>query len=209
MHDAGLVTSPGAGETGSSSGEPGSGASSDPDNPPERPTPRGDRAAERAIVLLGGSAGLNRAWIESSLRSLVPKLSRPCRRVDVRIVGDEQMKTLHLRHSAIDTTTDVLTFDQSPAEGPIEADLAVCEDEARRRAAALGHTIERELLLYILHGLLHCCGFDDHDEEAYARMHAEEDRLLESIGVGRTFNRAEPGHDDPRGKIHRDPDSER
>ncbi|TVQ52060.1 MAG: rRNA maturation RNase YbeY [Phycisphaerales bacterium] len=209
MHDAGLATSRGAGETGSSSEEPGSSASGDPDNPPERPSPRDERAADETISLFGGSVDLNRGWIESSLRALVPHLSRPSRRIVVRIVGDEEMTLLHDRHSGIDATTDVLTFDQSAADGPIEADLAVCEDEARRCAATLGHTVERELLLYILHGLLHCCGFDDHDDEAYARMHAEEDRLLESIGVGRTFNRAESGHDDPRGNAHRDPDHER
>ena len=55
------------------------------------------------------------------------------------------------------------------------------------RPTRRSHPVERELLLYIIHGILHCLGEDDHDDDAYARMHAREDDLLEAIGVGRTF----------------------
>ena len=44
-----------------------------------------------------------------------------------------------------------------------------------------------QLLLYILHGLLHCAGFDDHDPAEHDRMHTEEDRILTAIGVGPVF----------------------
>ena len=65
--------------------------------------------------------------------------------------------------------------------------MAVCVDEARRRAADLGHEFRRELLLYSLHGMLHAAGFDDRTPEDHARMHAEEDRLLGLIGIAATF----------------------
>jgi ssRNA-specific RNase YbeY (16S rRNA maturation enzyme) len=39
-----------------------------------------------------------------------------------------------------------------------------------------------------VHGLLHCCGYDDHTEADFARMHETEDAILEAIGVGRTFS---------------------
>ena len=40
----------------------------------------------------------------------------------------------------------------------------------------------------IVHGILHCCGFDDHDEESHQKMHAEEDRILNAIGVGTVWS---------------------
>ena len=43
------------------------------------------------------------------------------------------------------------------------------------------------MLLYAVHGLLHCAGFDDHETAAFDRMHAEEDRILRAIGVGPIF----------------------
>lgn len=106
------------------------------------------------------------------------------------------MAAAHVRHSGVEGTTDVLTFDlrEDPAAGgALETELLLCVDEARRQAAALGHLAERELLLYALHGVLHCMGEDDHDEAAAARMHAREDRVLTAIGVGATFARGENG----------------
>jgi len=113
--------------------------------------------------------------------------------VRARVVGDEAMSAAHLRYSDIPGTTDVLTFDLSEAEREIDADLFVCADEAARRGAELGHEPERELLLYVVHGLLHCLGHDDHDPEAYAAMHALEDDLLTAAGIGATFHAGRRG----------------
>lgn len=116
----------------------------------------------------------------------------------VLIVGDAEMAAAHDHHLGDPTTTDVLTFDLadgSAARGaPVDADLMVCSDEAGRRAGEHGHALERELLLYVVHGLLHCLGYDDHDEASYQRMHALEDELLEAVGVGATFSPTRGGN---------------
>ena len=65
----------------------------------------------------------------------------------------------------------------------------LCLDEAARRSRDLEHPVEHELLLYAIHGVLHVLGHDDHDPAAFERMHAEEDRILEAIGVGPVFRR--------------------
>lgn len=111
--------------------------------------------------------------------------------VRVKVIGDEEMSAAHVRYSGVEGTTDVLTFDLADggaARGePLDVDIFVCVDEARRRGAELGHEMERELLLYVVHGVLHCLGHDDHDEAAYAKMHAREDEVLRAIGVGAVF----------------------
>lgn len=106
------------------------------------------------------------------------------------------MARLHDRYKGEARTTDVLTFPLSEPDEPIEADIVICLDEAARRAADFGHPIERELLLYALHGLLHCAGFDDHDDIGAAAMHSEEDRILQFIGVGATFTPTRVGEID-------------
>lgn len=114
--------------------------------------------------------------------------------VRVRIIDDAAMAEAHARHCGLDSTTDVLTFDLrerlkvATNHNRLDTDVLVCLDEARRQGADRGHATERELLLYIVHAMLHCLGFNDHDDGEYARMHAEEDRVLEQIGIGRTFN---------------------
>lgn len=135
----------------------------------------------------------SRAWLSDQAAAALRELG--CRgEVRVRIVADAEMAAAHEQYSGVAGTTDVLTFDlrEEPAgAAPLDTDILVCIDEARRQAADRGMPAERELLLYIVHGVLHCLGFDDHDEEAHRAMHAEEDRVLEAIGVGRTF--AVPG----------------
>lgn len=106
----------------------------------------------------------------------------------VQLVDDVRMQAAHLEWMDDPTTTDVLTFDmREVAEGPLDTDLIVCVDEARRQAIAHGHELKEELLLYIVHGALHCLGYDDATEEEAQLMHAEEDRLLAAIGIGAVF----------------------
>jgi probable rRNA maturation factor len=135
----------------------------------------------------------------------------PTGEVRVRIIDDAEMSAAHLKYSNIPGTTDVLTFDLTDgasADGePLDVDILVCIDEASRQAGARHHTVERELLLYILHGVLHCLGHDDHDDTAYARMHALEDEILEAIGVGRTFESDSPRRQGEHGG-NAEPDSE-
>lgn len=109
--------------------------------------------------------------------------------VCVRLVGDDEMRAMHARHLKLDSTTDILTFDlgSDGAAGLLDADLVLCVDEAARQAAARGVDLEHELALYIVHGVLHCLGHNDHDDAGYARMHALEDRVLEAIGLPPVF----------------------
>ena len=143
-------------------------------------------------------------WVRDRLHEALRHVDASVHRIAVMLVDDLQMARLHEAHRGENTTTDVLTFQTSPAGAPIDADIAVCVDEAARRAEAGDHAIQREALLYALHGLLHCAGFDDHTEEQSRAIHAEEDRILEAIGVGATFERDVSGHDDDRAASARD-----
>ncbi|MBL8877070.1 MAG: rRNA maturation RNase YbeY [Phycisphaerae bacterium] len=120
--------------------------------------------------------------------------------IRVRIIADAEMAKMHEEYAGIPGTTDVLTFDMSVDEGdggggvpPLDVDLVVCLDEAQRQASARGHgeTPQLELLLYTLHGVLHCLGHDDHEEASFCAMHDAEDAILTAIGVGPVFARPE------------------
>lgn len=143
-----------------------------------------DEASAAPVEFLdeGLIATADAQWLCAQWRQLCAMAAPDLARLTIRLVQDPEMCRLHARHMNDPTTTDVLTF----VDGD-EADVAVCVDEARRRSEEMGHELRRELLLYGLHGLLHATGFDDRTPEDFARMHAEEDRLLAAIGVGATF----------------------
>ena len=132
-----------------------------------------------------------RAWVQDRLRACLGHVCVPVARVTVEVIDDHRMAALHERFSSVPGTTDVLTFPGSGPGEPVEVDIAICVDEAARQSAARGHELRRELLLYALHGLLHCTGFDDRTPDDHARMHAEEDRILQAIGLGAVYGREE------------------
>ncbi len=162
--------------------------------PPE-PSPGAPTAPGVTIDLIDAEGRLNatqRAWVvDHAARAIAPLGRRG--EVRVRVVGDEAMAREHATHKGVTGTTDVLTFNLSD-DATLDADILVCADEAGRQGERLGHTTERELVLYIVHGVLHCAGHDDADETSAARMHAREDELLVQAGVGATYA---PGADRP------------
>ncbi|MEO1128938.1 MAG: rRNA maturation RNase YbeY [Planctomycetota bacterium] len=109
--------------------------------------------------------------------------------IRMRFVDDAEMASAHERHCGVPGTTDVITFDLSASADALDVDLLLCVDEAKRQSARRTIPLEQELLLYFVHGMLHCMGHDDRDEMSSRSMHAREDEILAAIGVGATYDR--------------------
>ena len=115
--------------------------------------------------------------------------------LSVVVAGARAMSTLHERFLGMSGPTDVLSFDlgSDPDAGRIDGEIIVCADVARREARRHNKTLSAaraELALYVTHGILHLCGYDDHDEAEFEHMHAREDELLEQLDLGRVFSRS-------------------
>lgn len=107
---------------------------------------------------------------------------RHLKAVDLTVVGQTRMRRLNRRYLGRDRATDVLCFDLSgPAGAGVEVQVVVCSDEARRQARLLGQSPADELMLYVVHGLLHAMGHDDRAPASARRMHAREASLLETF----------------------------
>lgn len=96
--------------------------------------------------------------------------------VEVSLVSDEAIAAVHGEFMADPTPTDVMTFHHG--------EILVSADTAMREAPAHGHTHEEELLLYIVHGLLHLNGYDDMTPPARDRMHRRQDEILQQLITG-------------------------
>jgi probable rRNA maturation factor len=142
------------------------------------------------------SASLGRAhapYLRRHLRAAHRVLRPALKELSVALVNDRRMSELHLQFMGVDGPTDVLTFplDYDGRGRPVAGEVVVCVPEARRRAREHEVSVERELLLYALHGLLHLCGYDDRTGPAFRAMHRTEDQILTRLGVGPVFS---PGH---------------
>ena len=98
--------------------------------------------------------------------------------VSLLVTGDEEIAGLHDRFTGDPSSTDVLSF---PMDDGV--DLAVNAERAARVAAESGHAVEAELALYIIHGILHVCGYDDIAPEHRGRMRAVEREVLATLGL--------------------------
>jgi probable rRNA maturation factor len=73
------------------------------------------------------------------------------------ITNDNELQDLNRRFLRKDYPTDVLSFPSANGE---PGELAISLDRAAAQAAAFGHSIEDELRILMLHGLLHLAGMD-------------------------------------------------
>lgn len=98
--------------------------------------------------------------------------------VDIAVVDSRQMAQLNRKYLKRSGPTDVLSFDlsDSPA-GNIVAQLVICGEIAAQEARARHIGQQREILLYVLHGLLHVLGYDDQTDDA-PRMFCRQEELL-------------------------------
>jgi probable rRNA maturation factor len=114
----------------------------------------------------------------------------------LRLVDPGISSDLHEAHFGDNSPTDVMAFPDGsidPDNGRRHiGDLAVCPQLARDRCAGTSAAVADEVLLYALHGLLHCLGFDDHDPEDRADMWQRQDELLKPYSIT-VIDRLEPG----------------
>ncbi len=97
--------------------------------------------------------------------------------VQVLITSSDQLRELNRRFRRKDKPTDVLSF---PATSDGEAgDIAISADIASENAYLLGHSLEEELRILILHGILHLAGHD-HENDG-GEMEALESELRERL----------------------------
>ena len=102
--------------------------------------------------------------------------------IDLAVVESDEIARLHRRYLGRGGVTDVLSFDLSDSSsGGLYAQIVACGDVAAREGRLRGVGPQRELMLYVVHGLLHVMGYDDDTDSAAAEMHAREQQLLEAF----------------------------
>jgi probable rRNA maturation factor len=117
------------------------------------------------------------------VQKTLKKFRVPKALVNIEIADDKRIVEVNKEFLKRSSITDVISFDVSDAEDKI-FDIIVNAQLAKRQAKLREHSYEAELVLYILHGLLHQLGFDDLSSGKAKKMHAMEDEILSKSGFG-------------------------
>jgi probable rRNA maturation factor len=123
--------------------------------------------------------------------------------VEFVFVDGEEIRRLNREMRDTDKVTDVLSF---PAlDGikgkslkkkafPCDVDengnlfigsIAVCTERAKEQAEEYGHSYNRELHYLLVHGIMHCLGYDHMTDEEKSEMREKEELILGKLGITR------------------------
>lgn len=107
--------------------------------------------------------------------------------IELIITDDETMQELNAQYRGKNNTTDVLSF---PMEAPFTeqsifgmplGSIIIAESFVKEKAAEFGHSIQDELSLLFIHGMLHLLGFDHENDHGQMRMREKE--LIEAFDL--------------------------
>lgn len=128
-------------------------------NRQEAPLERWQEVAERALPLcLAAAKGEG-----NDLQDL--------EEVEVSFVSDDDISRVHAEFLDDPTPTDVITFPHG--------EILISLDTATQQAVENGETYEREAALYLVHGLLHLAGWNDHEATEREEMHRLQAKILD------------------------------
>lgn len=123
--------------------------------------------------------------------------------VELLFVDEEEIRSLNAQTRGIDKVTDVLSYPSLDGikgqalrkkEHPFEIDeegnlllgsIVICCQRAKEQAEEYGHSYERELHYLIVHGVMHCLGYDHITDEERAEMREKEEGVLTFLGIKR------------------------
>jgi probable rRNA maturation factor len=102
--------------------------------------------------------------------------------VELSLCDNNTIATLNLEHRGKDKPTDVLSF-------PLVSDfdfmpigsVVISIDKAQEVSQSLGHSVDDEISLLFIHGVLHLLGYDHEDDEG--QMRAKELELIEQFNL--------------------------
>lgn len=141
------------------------------------------------------------AALEGGMEGFVP--SNVDLAIELLFVGEEEIRRLNKETRGIDKVTDVLSYPSLEdiqgkpllkEEHPYEIDeeeklllgsIVVCCQRAKEQAIEYGHSYERELHYLIVHGIMHCLGYDHITDEERAQMREKEEFILAKLGITR------------------------
>jgi probable rRNA maturation factor len=99
--------------------------------------------------------------------------------VAVLITTSQRLRDLNRTYRHKNVPTDVLSF---PSDNPrLAGDISISAEIAAANAAQLGHSVETELRILILHGLLHLAGYDHENDNG--EMRTLEERLRQRFDL--------------------------
>jgi len=125
----------------------------------------------------------------SRLEHIAHKLSQ--KTVELIITDAQTIQSINQEYRNKAESTDVLSFpiDQASIHENIHAlplgSIIICEVFVKKNAKLFNHSMQDELELLFIHGMLHLLGFDH--ENDHGEMRQEEEKIIQSLDLPKSL----------------------
>ena len=116
------------------------------------------------------------ALIKSWLITAIDAEGFDLQRIDFIFCSDDYLLGINKTYLQHDDYTDIITFPLE--ENPIVGEIYISIDRVKENAATFEINFEEELHRVMVHGILHLCGYDDHEDEDIEEMRTKEAKYL-------------------------------
>lgn len=135
------------------------------------------------ILNLYGKSFINKDFIEKVAEAAFSYLNIKNGEIELEFVSKNKIKELNNTYRDKDYPTDVLSFTIN--ERPLTGQIFICYNIAKEQALILNKSIEDEIALLLIHGILHLSGLDHLTDGEAEAMEIKEKEILKELGIER------------------------
>lgn len=132
-----------------------------------------------------GRDDIDHAFVRNVGIEVLKMLGKAQGEVSLLFSGDSRIRELNRRFRNVDAATDVMAF-PSGDRGGFLGDIIISVETASRQADQLGHSLQYELAVLLVHGILHLIGYTDHDDGAQEEMSRRSEGILKRLNLSQS-----------------------
>ncbi len=103
-------------------------------------------------------------------------------KLSIAFVDNDEIRSVHQRFLSSHEVTDVISFSLGDEGDFVDGEIVVSVETAVEVAHSKQSCVEGEIILYVIHGILHLLGFDDNNVVNSRIMHEKESEVLSFFG---------------------------
>ncbi len=124
---------------------------------------------------------IKRSKIQKIIKKVLSKEGKDAK-LSIAFVDNEEIKRLNKRFLGSNEVTDVIAFPLSNNKCFLSGEIIVSVETAVEVAERRKSSVEGEIILYIVHGILHLLGYNDKNRIDAKIMHERESEILVALG---------------------------
>jgi probable rRNA maturation factor len=130
-----------------------------------------------AVSNLNKKHRIDEKFVKKIAVNILKILKKPSNtKLEIVFLSDRAIRPLNRRYKGADRATDVLSFNLGSC-----GQILISSDMALRNSRVFNTALEEELVLYVIHGILHLFGYDDRMPKERSRMSGKQDAILEIL----------------------------